>query len=114
MGHACVIFESAPALGGMMRYGIPGYRTPRDMLDGEIQRILDMGVEVRLNTRVGIDFLRAFNDGRLRYVGKRVIVVGGGDTSSFAPMCRVNPERWLPARAPTPAPRTHRAVAARC
>lgn len=121
MGHACVIFESAPALGGMMRYGIPGYRTPRDMLDGEIQRILDMGVEVHLNTRVGvdipldqlkrefdavfvgigaqsgkplgipgdeapnclsgIDFLRAFNDGRLRYVGKRVIVVGGGDTA---------------------------------
>ena len=29
----------------MMKYGIPGYRTPRDVLDGEIQRILDMGVE---------------------------------------------------------------------
>ena len=38
-----------------MRYGIPGYRTPREMLDAEIKRILDMGVEVRLNTRVGKD-----------------------------------------------------------
>ena len=55
MGHACTIFEGRAALGGMMRYGIPGYRTPRDVLDGEIQRILDMGVEVRLNTRIGVD-----------------------------------------------------------
>ncbi len=39
----------------MMRYGIPGYRTPREVLDGENQRILDMGVETRLNTRVGRD-----------------------------------------------------------
>ncbi len=54
-GHACTIFDDHDALGGMMRYGIPGYRTPRDVLDGEIKRILDMGVEVRLNTRVGRD-----------------------------------------------------------
>ena len=46
-GHACTVFESHSELGGMMRYGIPGYRTPRDVLDGEIQRILDLGVEVR-------------------------------------------------------------------
>jgi len=54
-GHAATIFESAPLLGGWMRYGIPGYRTPRQVLDGEIQRILDLGVEVRANTRVGKD-----------------------------------------------------------
>ena len=54
-GHACTVFESYSSLGGMMRFGIPGYRTPKDVLDGEIQRILDMGVEVRLNTRVGTD-----------------------------------------------------------
>ena len=54
-GHACTVFESHDELGGMMRYGIPGYRTPRDMLDGEIQRILDLGVEVRTNTKVGVD-----------------------------------------------------------
>lgn len=54
-GHGCTIFEDHAELGGMMRYGIPGYRTPREALDGEIQRIIDMGVETRLNTRVGKD-----------------------------------------------------------
>ena len=38
-----------------MRYGIPGYRTPRDVLDAEIQRIIDMGVKTKLKTRVGVD-----------------------------------------------------------
>ncbi len=52
-GHACTIFERQEALGGMMRYGIPGYRTPRQVIDGEIKRIVDMGVEVRTNTRIG-------------------------------------------------------------
>jgi glutamate synthase (NADPH/NADH) small chain len=52
-GHGVVLFDEHEELGGMMRYGIPGYRTPRDVLDGEIQRILDMGVETRMNTRVG-------------------------------------------------------------
>ena len=55
LGHACTVFESHEKLGGMMRYGIPGYRTPRDVLDGEIQRILALGVEVRANTRIGVD-----------------------------------------------------------
>lgn len=54
-GHACTIFDDHKELGGMMRYGIPGYRTPRDKLDGEIQRILDLGVETRLGMRVGRD-----------------------------------------------------------
>ncbi len=54
-GHACTVFDANAQLGGMMRYGIPGYRTPRDVLDGEIQRILDMGVEVKASTKVGVD-----------------------------------------------------------
>ncbi|MGO9483150.1 MAG: NAD(P)-binding protein [Rhodomicrobium sp.] len=54
-GHACTIFEARAELGGMMRYGIPGYRTPRNVLDGEIQRILDMGVEVRTGVKIGVD-----------------------------------------------------------
>ena len=54
-GHAVTLFEEHEKLGGMMRYGIPGYRTPRDMLDAETQRILDLGVEVRTETRVGTD-----------------------------------------------------------
>ncbi len=54
-GHACTIFEAHEKLGGMMRYGIPGYRTPREVLDAEIQRVLDMGVEIRTGTKVGTD-----------------------------------------------------------
>ena len=120
-GHEVTIFDERAELGGMMRYGIPGFRTPRDVLDAEIQRILDLGVKTRMNCRIGTDismaqiradfnavflglgaqagralpvegadapncvtatsFLKAFNDGRLRHVGKRVVVVGGGDTS---------------------------------
>ncbi|MDU8926198.1 NAD(P)-binding protein [Alisedimentitalea sp. MJ-SS2] len=55
MGHAATIFEAHSKLGGMMRYGIPGYRTPRDVLDGEIQRVLDMGVEVKTGVKIGVD-----------------------------------------------------------
>ncbi|HPQ94866.1 MAG: NAD(P)-binding protein [Thiothrix sp.] len=56
LGHASTLFEQHPELGGMFRYGIPGYRIPRDKLDAEIQRILDLGgIEVRCNTRVGAD-----------------------------------------------------------
>tara|TARA_B100001996_G_scaffold350821_1_gene310443 strand:- start:22 stop:1956 length:1935 start_codon:yes stop_codon:yes gene_type:complete len=54
-GHACTIYEGRSELGGMMRYGIPGYRTPREVLDGEIQRIIDMGVEVHTDCKVGVD-----------------------------------------------------------
>jgi glutamate synthase (NADPH/NADH) small chain len=121
-GHAVTVFESQPELGGMMRYGIPNYRIPRDKLAGEIQRIVDMGVEVRTGVRVGSDvtveelekdfdailwalgcwsgrglfldewegtpncvsgvaFLKAFNEGRMKVTAKKVVCVGGGDTS---------------------------------
>jgi len=55
MGHACTVYDDHEELGGMMMYGIPGYRTPRNVLGGEIGRITDMGVEVRTKTRVGTD-----------------------------------------------------------
>ncbi len=51
-GHAVTIYESAPKAGGTIRYGIPRYRMPREKLAAEIQRIEDMGVEIKLNTRV--------------------------------------------------------------
>ncbi|MDU8926199.1 NAD(P)-binding protein [Alisedimentitalea sp. MJ-SS2] len=54
-GHDVSLFEAHDKLGGMMRYGIPEYRTPRAMLDSEIDRIIDMGVDVHVNTRVGTD-----------------------------------------------------------
>ena len=52
LGHSVTIYEAGPMAGGMMRFGIPKYRLPRDVLDGEIARILDMGIELKLNTRV--------------------------------------------------------------
>ena len=55
-GHGSLIIDDHEELGGMMRYGIPGYRTPRDYLDHEIQRILDMGgIGVKTGVRVGTD-----------------------------------------------------------
>jgi NADPH-dependent glutamate synthase beta subunit-like oxidoreductase len=54
-GHSVTIFDDHEKLGGMMRYGIPGYRTPRDVIDAEIERILDMGVMTRMNCKVGKD-----------------------------------------------------------
>ncbi len=120
-GHEVTVFDERELLGGMMRYGIPGFRTPREVLDAEIKRITNLGVKTRMNCRVGKDvtlaqirqdfdamflgmgaqagralpledsaapnvvtataFLKAFNEGRLQHVGKRVVVVGGGDTS---------------------------------
>jgi NADPH-dependent glutamate synthase beta subunit-like oxidoreductase len=51
-GHAVTIYDAGPAAGGMMRFGIPRYRLPREVLDAEIQRILDLGVEIELNRTV--------------------------------------------------------------
>ena len=52
LGHEVEIHDSADAPGGMMRYGIPEYRLPRDVLDAEVARITDMGVVIRNNTPV--------------------------------------------------------------
>ena len=52
LGHKVSIHEAGPMAGGMMRFGIPAYRLPRDVLDGEVKRILDMGVELKLNAKV--------------------------------------------------------------
>jgi heterodisulfide reductase subunit A-like polyferredoxin len=52
LGYPVTLFEAQPQLGGMLRYGIPSYRLPNDVLDKEIQYILDLGVEARTSTRV--------------------------------------------------------------
>jgi NADPH-dependent glutamate synthase beta subunit-like oxidoreductase/NAD-dependent dihydropyrimidine dehydrogenase PreA subunit len=54
-GFLPTIFEALSEPGGMLRWGIPSYRLPRRILDAEIQDILDLGVELRCNTRVGQD-----------------------------------------------------------
>ena len=51
-GHSVTVRESAPAAGGMMRYGIPAYRLPREILDGEVARVVALGVDLELNTPV--------------------------------------------------------------
>lgn len=51
-GHEVTIKEASPLAGGMMRYGIPKYRLPRRVLNQEIQRILDLGVKLEVNSRV--------------------------------------------------------------
>ena len=62
LGHRVTIREAGPLAGGMMRFGIPKYRLPRDVLDAEIQRILDMGIRLELNTRVD-DIASALREG---------------------------------------------------
>ncbi len=54
-GYPVTVFEAFPQAGGMLRYGIPDYRLPPDVLDAEINRILELGVELRLNTAVGTE-----------------------------------------------------------
>lgn len=53
MGHQCTVFEKRKHLGGMLRYGIPSYRLPRQRLQEDIDCILSTGVEVRTETSVG-------------------------------------------------------------
>jgi len=131
MGYAATIFEALPAAGGMMRVGIPSYRLPRDVLQREINDILSLGVELKLNTPIrdinklfeegysaifmtigahepqrlgipgedvtgvfhGVPFLQqvslsektgvmqGFESHGLPHVGKRVVVIGGGNTA---------------------------------
>ncbi len=52
LGHQVTVRDAGPMIGGMMRFGIPAYRLPRDILDAEMERITDMGVTVELNTKV--------------------------------------------------------------
>ncbi|MDH3925253.1 MAG: NAD(P)-binding protein [Xanthomonadales bacterium] len=52
LGHEVEIREAGPMAGGMMRFGIPAYRMPRDILDGEVSRIEKLGVKITLNSKV--------------------------------------------------------------
>jgi len=62
LGHRVTVREAGPLAGGMMRFGIPKYRLPRDVLDAEMQRIVSMGVQLELNSKVD-DIAAAMRDG---------------------------------------------------
>jgi 2-oxoacid:acceptor oxidoreductase delta subunit (pyruvate/2-ketoisovalerate family) len=84
LGHAVSIHEAGPVAGGMMRFGIPKYRLPRDVLEAEVQRILELGVELKLNAKVDhiLETMRAgaFDAAFLAvgaHIGKRTYIPAG-------------------------------------
>ncbi len=121
-GYEVTVYEALPVAGGMMAVGIPEYRLPREILREEIERIKSLGVEIKLNTRVGpggipleelrqkhdaillavgahrglrlnipgeelegvfpgVEFIRRVNLGEKVALGKRVVVIGGGNVA---------------------------------
>jgi NADPH-dependent glutamate synthase beta subunit-like oxidoreductase len=84
MGHEATIRDAGSAPGGMMRYGIPQYRLPRDVLDAEAGRILDMGPTLELNAKV-TNVLEAMREGDFdavflavgAHIGKRAYIPAG-------------------------------------
>lgn len=125
-GHKVTVYDAMPKMGGMLRYGIPQYRLPKEILDMEISSVAELGVEMKNNIKVGtditldeikskhdavivavgawtsssmgvtgeeldgvfggIDFLRSVALGQPVDIGKRVAVIGGGNTAMDA--CR--------------------------
>jgi NADPH-dependent glutamate synthase beta subunit-like oxidoreductase len=120
LGHEVVLHDGEPRPGGMMRYGIPRYRLPRDVLDAEIERILALGVQLQASSRIddlavamddgafdaafvavgahlaqrayvpaggaarvldAVSVLHGVEDGSPPQLGRRVAVVGGGNTA---------------------------------
>jgi 2-oxoacid:acceptor oxidoreductase delta subunit (pyruvate/2-ketoisovalerate family) len=84
MGHAVEIHEAGPFAGGMMRFGIPKYRLPREVLEAEINRIVALGVDIKLNAKVDriVESMRAgrFDAAFLAvgaHIGKRAFIPAG-------------------------------------
>ncbi len=83
-GHQVEIHEAGPVAGGMMRFGIPKYRLPREILDAEIRRIVDLGVELRLSSKIS-DIRKSMQAGRFdaaflavgAHIGKRAYIPAG-------------------------------------
>ncbi len=127
-GYQVTVFEATAQPGGMMRWGIPAYRLPREVLDQEINEILKTGIEIKLNSQIrsaaelrqlladgykavfvalgahrsrslnipgvdlsgvwhGIEFLREVNGSREVKIGRRVVVIGGGNVAVDCAMC---------------------------
>jgi 2-oxoacid:acceptor oxidoreductase delta subunit (pyruvate/2-ketoisovalerate family) len=92
-GYEVTIYESAGEAGGMLRLGIPEYRLPREVLDGDIARVVAHGVEIKCGVRIGEhvtwkELTELFSAVCIatgahtsRDLGKHVVVVGGGNTA---------------------------------
>jgi 2-oxoacid:acceptor oxidoreductase delta subunit (pyruvate/2-ketoisovalerate family) len=84
LGHQVAIHEAGPFAGGMMRFGIPKYRLPRDVLEAEIDRILALGIELKLNCKVA-DIRESMKAGGFdaaflavgAHIGKRAFIPAG-------------------------------------
>jgi len=84
MGHEVLIRDAGPLPGGMMRFGIPAYRLPRDVLDAEIERILALGVTLQCDSKV-TDIQQAMREGEFdaaflavgAHIGKRAYIPAG-------------------------------------
>jgi 2-oxoacid:acceptor oxidoreductase delta subunit (pyruvate/2-ketoisovalerate family) len=84
LGHQVAIHEAGPFAGGMMRFGIPKYRLPRDVLEAEIERILALGIELKLNCKVA-DIRESMKEGGFdaaflavgAHIGKRAFIPAG-------------------------------------
>jgi 2-oxoacid:acceptor oxidoreductase delta subunit (pyruvate/2-ketoisovalerate family) len=84
MGHTVEIHEAGPLTGGMMRFGIPKYRLPRDVLDAEVKRITELGVVIKLNSKVD-RIVESMQVGRFdaaflavgAHIGKRAYIPAG-------------------------------------
>ena len=87
-GHAVTIRDAGPMAGGMMRFGIPRYRLPREVLDAEIQRILDVGVKLELNCKV-TSILEALHD--------ETVPGGGFDAAFLAVGAHIGKRAYIPA-----------------
>ncbi|MGI8335802.1 NAD(P)-binding protein [Actinomadura scrupuli] len=84
LGHAVTVADAGTAPGGMMRFGIPRYRLPREVLDAEVRRIADMGVRLEMGRKV-TDLLAEMRDGGFdavflavgAQIGKRAYIPAG-------------------------------------
>jgi 2-oxoacid:acceptor oxidoreductase delta subunit (pyruvate/2-ketoisovalerate family) len=91
LGHSVTIKDAGAEPGGMMRYGIPKYRLPRDILDAEITRVLDMGVTLELNTTV-TDLLAELSEAAGGHGGQ-----GGFDAAFVAVGAHIGKRAYIPA-----------------
>ena len=75
LGYPVTIFDAAPIPGGMLYLGIPEYRLPRDVLNAQIREILDLGIALKLNARLGTGLLRLTD---LRAQGFKAVLLALG------------------------------------